>query len=782
MQNDLFIAAKLLIKMPKLLFIGDPHFRIDNIPEVNLFIERLEKLTQDEKPDLICIGGDLLHTHERLHTIPLNKAYELVERMRAIAKTFVLVGNHDMCFSRDTPILMWDGTTKMSQDICIGDVLCGDNSTSRKVLSLTSGTSLMYEIVQQNGQSYTVNENHILSLRADFHKSMFWDADNCHWTVKWLTEDLKLKSRMFLDKEQAKKFLDTIRDNDNVDISVKSYLKLPRNVKERLYGYRVGVEWEERPVKLDPYILGLWLGNGCGSGKTFTSTNITIINHWEDWARENGAEITHNEQYNFQIRLQKRGKPLGTESCRTCKACIEHKEKYGRSPLLACASTEEISLLLSKDPEIHELLSTGASNEQIAVLNNETLLRSLLKRRKSEILPKQRTFRKNSFVHILNQYNLINNKHIPRDYIVNSRQNRMKLLAGLVDSDCRVHSETHRKLMENIVFLCRSLEFSAHRGTSDNIEKIIGKNCTRTEIKIIPKPKERYYGWAVDKNQRFLLNDFTVVHNCNNQQFLTTNHWMNGMKEWNNVVVVDKVVHHYLEDVHLVFAPYVSPGRFQEALNSSEEDWQDADCIFAHQEFFGCKMGAIVSVEGDKWSLDYPEVVSGHIHSKQSPQANIYYSGSAMQHAFGESEQNIIAVLTWEGAGEKYKLMEHDLHLPRKRIIYKDVAAMEEYVPEQTDDKVKITISGVYDEFKAFKKTKKYRELIKSGKKVVFKPKRIAQKKDDQKLEQPMDETDFNNILINLVNSERNSYLFQVHELVVRNRKISKDDVFFPPT
>lgn len=35
-----------------------------------------------------------------------------------------------------------------------------------------------------------------------------------------------------------------------------------------------------------------------------------------------------------------------------------------------------------------------------------------------------------------------------------------------------------------------------------------------TELEIIPAIKGRYYGWTVDGNQRFLLEDKTVVHNC----------------------------------------------------------------------------------------------------------------------------------------------------------------------------------------------------------------------------------------------------------------------------
>ena len=81
----------------KVLFIGDPHFKIDNIPEVEVFINKVTELTENKKPDFIVIAGDLLHTHERLHTIALNKAYDFIDKMRTISPTYVLVGNHDMC-------------------------------------------------------------------------------------------------------------------------------------------------------------------------------------------------------------------------------------------------------------------------------------------------------------------------------------------------------------------------------------------------------------------------------------------------------------------------------------------------------------------------------------------------------------------------------------------------------------------------------------------------------------------------------------------------------------
>jgi len=318
---------------------------------------------------------------------------------------------------------------------------------------------------------------------------------------------------------------------------------------------------------------------------------------------------------------------------------------------------------------------------------------------------------------------------------------------------------------------------------------------------------ERLHTTALNKAYEFIhelrnrAKTYVLVGNhdmCNNQQFLTENHWMNGMKEWDNVVVVDKVhelkvdryaslhsatfasqkLHSQNECYQFIFCPYVPNGRFIEALDTlTDSKWTTADCIFAHQEFHGCKMNAITSVEGDRWKETYPHVVSGHIHGKQRLQSNIYYTGSAMQHAFGESTKNIIAVLTFED-NEPYKLEEIDLKLPRKRIVHASVEDMDEYTPEEeTKDKVKITISGVYDQFKAFKKTKKYKELVKKGTKVVFKPKKI--KSTDDAPPEVENESDFKVILSSLINMTKDPFLFQVHEHVVNGKTISEDDVMF---
>jgi len=43
------------------------------------------------------------------------------------------------CLGKGTPILMYDGSLKNVEDICVGDKIMGDNSSERNVLSLVRG-------------------------------------------------------------------------------------------------------------------------------------------------------------------------------------------------------------------------------------------------------------------------------------------------------------------------------------------------------------------------------------------------------------------------------------------------------------------------------------------------------------------------------------------------------------------------------------------------------------------------------------------------------------------
>lgn len=218
---------------------------------------------------------------------------------------------------------------------------------------------------------------------------------------------------------------------------------------------------------------------------------------------------------------------------------------------------------------------------------------------------------------------------------------------------------------------------------------------------------------------------FVVVGNHdykNNQQFLSDHHWMNALKMWSNVTIVDTVV----EYNNFLFVPYVPPGRFIEAIKTKFNWPTKFKAIFAHQEFYGCKMGPIESKHGDKWNIEWPMVISGHIHDKQWPQQNIYYPGSAMQHAFGQSSSSTISLLTFSSQELAYE--EIDLRMPKLTIKYISINDIQKPLKFKITDykKYKIVLQGNQEEFQTFKKSLRYKELLKEGYKIVFKLNKIG--------------------------------------------------------
>lgn len=276
-----------------------------------------------------------------------------------------------------------------------------------------------------------------------------------------------------------------------------------------------------------------------------------------------------------------------------------------------------------------------------------------------------------------------------------------------------------------------------------------------------------------------------------NTEFLTTNHWLNCLKFMENIIVVD-TVHRLSFDSSqspsslkdILFVPYVPPGMFKIALDtiSSTFDWKKADLIIAHQEFKGCKMGPIISIDGDEWSTDFPQVISGHIHSNQTVGTNIYYPGSALQNAFGESEKNVIPMIWWEENNKNYTKKEVDLGLPRKKIVSVALENIDNIEIKQGQGKLtRLTVKGTYEEFKVFKNTTKYKELSSKGVTIAFRKQDAVETKEEKegvegdefkKEEEKSDnslETSFDDLLFELVTKENNEKLLLLYHKIVKN-------------
>lgn len=168
----------------------------------------------------------------------------------------------------------------------------------------------------------------------------------------------------------------------------------------------------------------------------------------------------------------------------------------------------------------------------------------------------------------------------------------------------------------------------------------------------------------------------------NNRQFLSDMHPFTALKHYWPITVVDKPIIATHNNMDFLFVPYVEPGRFVEAIETryTKEEWTKCKLIFCHQEFYGTQMGAITSEDGDKWNLNWPQVIAGHIHARQIPQANILYTGSPDQESYGEADNKKVSLFEVEYGVDGMKETLFDLGLKKKVLIhvnFEDIESVE---------------------------------------------------------------------------------------------------------
>lgn len=284
---------------------------------------------------------------------------------------------------------------------------------------------------------------------------------------------------------------------------------------------------------------------------------------------------------------------------------------------------------------------------------------------------------------------------------------------------------------------------------------------------------ERLHTLALNKADEYLkllsshAKTFVLVGNhdmINPSQFLTTNHWLNVYKGWSDkLVVVDKVTHYKCNHHDVILAPYVPDGRFIEALDTiTTFDYKKAHVIFGHQTFDGVKMGAIKAENVEKWPDDFPNMIAFHVHDMQSIQENLFYTGSCMQHSFGESGSKYLYELKMNVAhpNEDDIIMKDDitlekiiLALPKKKIIHctteelENMKKISDIIPEKYNNnnyQIKLVVKGSISSFKVVKKRNDVKNLLNQFK-VLFKSETPAindEKVENNQIEEV--ETDFN--------------------------------------
>ena len=79
----------------KVLCIGDPHIKVDNLSETDLMIAEIERVCIETKPDIIVCMGDILDRHSTIHVQCLIMAEKLVAKLSVYAPFYLIIGNHD---------------------------------------------------------------------------------------------------------------------------------------------------------------------------------------------------------------------------------------------------------------------------------------------------------------------------------------------------------------------------------------------------------------------------------------------------------------------------------------------------------------------------------------------------------------------------------------------------------------------------------------------------------------------------------------------------------------
>lgn len=164
------------------------------------------------------------------------------------------------CLAPGTPVMMYDGTIKDVEDVAVGNKLMGPDSKPRTVLSLARGYGKMYRITPTKGDPYEVNEPHILSLKMTNRTKQRWG-----------------------------------RDGKIINISVGEFLRQSKNFQHCSKGYRVGVTFEEKQVSVDPYYLGLWLGDGTSIRPGITTADDYVVSYVYGYAKSLGLKVNKTD-------------------------------------------------------------------------------------------------------------------------------------------------------------------------------------------------------------------------------------------------------------------------------------------------------------------------------------------------------------------------------------------------------------------------------------------------------------------------------------------------------
>lgn len=184
-----------------------------------------------------------------LYSVAIGKNESAAVGKKAIEIDFEEAGK---CVAKGTRFIMFDGSIKNVEDIVAGDVLMGPDSKPRTVLATIHGIDNMYKVIPENGIEHIVNSKH--PIRTIYRKA----------------------------------YSNIVREELITAPNHIKTLSLHPRWRECYALEKVnGIEFEHKDVLIDPYIFGLWIGDGDKDSARFTNPDIEVIDALKEFANAN---------------------------------------------------------------------------------------------------------------------------------------------------------------------------------------------------------------------------------------------------------------------------------------------------------------------------------------------------------------------------------------------------------------------------------------------------------------------------------------------------------------
>ena len=202
------------------------------------------------------------------------------------------------CFRADTRLLLADGTAVEASEVRVGQKLMGDDGTPRSVLQVVSGLSHLYSIEfgYAKDKPLVVTGNHILCLKASSRLCVAWCP------------------------ERSAAGESNICKGDVFEMTVDSFVKLPESSRSLLMLFRapsLSFDRDATAVRMpiDPYYLGVWLGDGSGASTTIYNHEKPVVDFLRSHAEGLGLSLMHSGKTSGDISYRTVSAPGSGSNC-----------------------------------------------------------------------------------------------------------------------------------------------------------------------------------------------------------------------------------------------------------------------------------------------------------------------------------------------------------------------------------------------------------------------------------------------------------------------------------